>query len=142
MPDPRQGEIWRVDLGMTAKVRPCLVLTNPPDVNDLMLYTIVPHTTALRRIRWECQFRKTFCSLELFTSSKSNQLAEHVLPKNSANSPNKSSLKLRLGFANYLAGQISRSRKIMKPASRTVKWIPLPDRVLESDDRSQAAMYV
>jgi hypothetical protein len=53
MPDPMRGEVWRVDLGMTAKIRPCLVLTNPPGNDDLKLYTIVPHTTALRGIQWE-----------------------------------------------------------------------------------------
>jgi len=52
MPEPKRGEVWRVDFGMTAKVRPCLVLTDPPDINDLMLYTVVPHTTALRGIQW------------------------------------------------------------------------------------------
>jgi mRNA interferase MazF len=45
---------------MAAKVRPCLVLTNPPDINDLVLFTIVPHTTSLRGIRWEVSIAKNF----------------------------------------------------------------------------------
>jgi mRNA interferase MazF len=60
MPDPKRGEVWRVDLGMIAKVRPCLVLTNPPGIDDLKLYTVLPHTTALRGIEWEVQILKTF----------------------------------------------------------------------------------
>lgn len=30
MPKPARGEIWRVDLGLTAKVRPCLVMSDYP----------------------------------------------------------------------------------------------------------------
>lgn len=49
----RPGEIWLVDLGMAAKVRPCLVLSDPPADNELALQVIVPHTTALHGNRWE-----------------------------------------------------------------------------------------
>jgi mRNA interferase MazF len=42
------GEVWMTDLGMTAKVRPCLVLTPPPADNELALVTVIPHTTSLR----------------------------------------------------------------------------------------------
>ncbi len=34
-----------VDLGLTAKVRPCLVLSDYPADNELALIMIVPHTT-------------------------------------------------------------------------------------------------
>jgi len=27
MPDPNRGEVWLADLGLAAKVRPCLVLS-------------------------------------------------------------------------------------------------------------------
>ena len=47
------GEIWMVDLGYTAKVRPCLILSDYPDDDELALIVIVPHTTALRGNRWE-----------------------------------------------------------------------------------------
>jgi hypothetical protein len=30
MPSPRRGEVWLVDLGMAAKVRPALVISVPP----------------------------------------------------------------------------------------------------------------
>ena len=29
MPSPSRGEVWLVDLGMTARVRPCLVISIP-----------------------------------------------------------------------------------------------------------------
>lgn len=49
----RPGEIWLVDLGMTAKVRPCLLLSDYPADDELALLVIVPHTTAIRGNRWE-----------------------------------------------------------------------------------------
>ena len=38
-----------VDLGMAAKVRPCLILSDYPAPDELALVVIVPHPTALRR---------------------------------------------------------------------------------------------
>jgi len=45
---PQRGEVWLVDLGMAAKVRPCLVLSVPTSESDRSLVTLVPHTTSLR----------------------------------------------------------------------------------------------
>ncbi len=42
-----------VDLGMAAKVRPCVVLNVPLEESDRSLTTVVPHTTALRKSRFE-----------------------------------------------------------------------------------------
>jgi mRNA interferase MazF len=42
-----------VDLGLAAKVRPCMVLSVPLDESDRSLVTVVPHTTALRQSRFE-----------------------------------------------------------------------------------------
>jgi len=51
---PTRGEVWLVDLGMVAKVRPCLVLSVPAnDDNDRVLTTLVPHTTSIRGSRFE-----------------------------------------------------------------------------------------
>ena len=52
MSKPVPNEVWQVDLGMTAKVRPCL--------NELALIVVVPHTTAVRGNRWEWPCRKPF----------------------------------------------------------------------------------
>lgn len=49
----RRGEVWLVDLGLAAKVRPCLVLSVPPEESDRALVTLVPHTTSLRASRFE-----------------------------------------------------------------------------------------
>ncbi len=51
---PTRGDCWIVDLGMVAKVRPCLILSVPAvDSNDRVLMTIIPHTTSTRGSRFE-----------------------------------------------------------------------------------------
>jgi len=42
------GEVWMTDFGMTAKVRPALLLTGNPAPDELDLVTVVLHTTSLR----------------------------------------------------------------------------------------------
>jgi len=42
-----------VDLGLAAKVRPCLVLSVPLEESDRSLVTLIPHTTSLRQSRFE-----------------------------------------------------------------------------------------
>lgn len=63
---PQRGEVWRVDLGLAAKVRPCLVLTDPPADNELALITVAPHTTALRGNPWEFACEKNFLAKGAF----------------------------------------------------------------------------
>ena len=53
MRTPVRGEVWLVDLGMAAKVRPALVLSIPTEDDDRSLATLVPHTTAVRGTRFE-----------------------------------------------------------------------------------------
>ncbi len=54
------GEVWMVDLGMAAKVRPALLLTGEPAVDELDLVTVLLHTTSLRGNRWELNIPKPF----------------------------------------------------------------------------------
>jgi mRNA interferase MazF len=60
MPQPRAGELWIVDLGLAAKVRPCLLLTDYPRDDELALVTVLAHTTTLRNSRWEHSCPKPF----------------------------------------------------------------------------------
>ena len=50
MPKQSRGEVWLVDLGMVAKVRPCLVLSTSAYVQDRALVTVVTHTTRFLNI--------------------------------------------------------------------------------------------
>jgi len=54
------GEIWRVDFGLAAKVRPALILSDYPADNELALLVVIPHTTAVRGNRWELALPKPF----------------------------------------------------------------------------------
>jgi len=54
------GEIWRVDFGLAAKVRPALILSDYPADDELALLVVVPHTTAVRGNRWELAVPKPF----------------------------------------------------------------------------------
>jgi mRNA interferase MazF len=60
------GEIWRVDFGLAAKVRPALVLSDYPADNELALLIVIPHTTALRGNRWELPVPKPFLKPGVF----------------------------------------------------------------------------
>jgi len=60
MPAVNRGEIWLVDFGLAAKVRPALLLTGQPADNELDLVTVLLHTTALRGNRWEFPVPKPF----------------------------------------------------------------------------------
>lgn len=53
MRSPLRGEVWLVDLGLAAKVRPALVLSVPAGESERALVTLVPHTTSLRNSRFE-----------------------------------------------------------------------------------------
>lgn len=53
MAEAKRAEVWLVDLGYLAKVRPCLVVSVPPEAADRALVTLVPHTTSTRRSRFE-----------------------------------------------------------------------------------------
>ena len=57
---PPRGEVWLVDLGLTAKIRPCLVLSVPFGETDRSIVSLVPHTTSVRDSRFETAFPVRF----------------------------------------------------------------------------------
>jgi|SRR5262249_37564731 len=62
----KAGEVWMIDFGMAAKVRPALLLTGEPAADELDLVTVVLHTTALRGNRWELNIPKPFLKAGAF----------------------------------------------------------------------------
>jgi mRNA interferase MazF len=60
------GEIWRVDFGLAAKVRPALILSDYPADDELALLIVIPHTTAVRGNRWELALPKPFLKQGVF----------------------------------------------------------------------------
>jgi len=60
VPSPKRGEIWLSDLGYLGKPRPSLVMSVSPEGVDCVIWTVVPHTTAVRGSPWEVAVRKKF----------------------------------------------------------------------------------
>jgi mRNA interferase MazF len=60
------GEIWRIDFGLAAKVRPALILSDFPRDDELALVIVIPHTTAVRGNRWEMSISKSFLKNGVF----------------------------------------------------------------------------
>lgn len=63
---PVRGEVWLVDLGMTAKVRPCLVVSSEIGDADRALVCLVPHTTSTRQTQFEAAVNTTFLKAGAF----------------------------------------------------------------------------
>ena len=53
MQNVKRGEVWQIDFGLAAKVRPALVLGCDIADEDRVLVAVVYHTTALRGSRYE-----------------------------------------------------------------------------------------
>ena len=66
VPRPDRGEVWLVDLGLAAKVRPCLILSVAPGPADRVLFTLVPHTTSVQGSRFEVSIPKSFLKTGAF----------------------------------------------------------------------------
>lgn len=60
MSKANRGEVWLVDLGLVAKVRPCLVVSIPIQDQDRALVTLAPHTTSVRGSRFEVDVKVKF----------------------------------------------------------------------------------
>ena len=63
---PQRGEVWLVDLGMAAKVRPALVISVLAHDEDRALATLVPHTTSVRGSRFEAAVSVSFLKAGAF----------------------------------------------------------------------------
>jgi mRNA interferase MazF len=66
MSAPERGDVWLVDLGMAAKVRPCLVLSIPVLDSERALATSVAHTTTQRGARFEVAVKVPFLRAGVF----------------------------------------------------------------------------
>ncbi len=62
----QRGEVWLVDLGMAAKVRPAVVISVPAHDTDRALVTLVPHTTSVRGSRFEAPVPVSFLKAGAF----------------------------------------------------------------------------
>jgi mRNA interferase MazF len=63
---PLRGEVWLVDLGIAAKIRPVLVLSVPFADKDYALFHIIPHTTAARGSQFEVEVKVPWLEAGVF----------------------------------------------------------------------------
>ena len=63
---PERGEVWQVDFGITAKVRPALVISVPYADADRALIGVIPHSTAARGSQFEVVADARFLSKGAF----------------------------------------------------------------------------
>jgi mRNA interferase MazF len=89
MTTANRGEVWLVDLdlGLVAKVRPCLVLSIGADAADRALVTIVPPTTSLRGSRFEVSTSVSFLKPGGFDTQNLNSLPHAKLIRRLGNLP-------------------------------------------------------
>jgi mRNA interferase MazF len=59
-----------VDLGLAAKVRPCLVLSVPTQPQDRVLVTVVAHTTSAQGTRFEVDIKARFLNRGVFDAQQ------------------------------------------------------------------------
>lgn len=55
-----RGEVWLVDLGYAAKIRPCLIFSIKAEDTDRALTTVVVHTTTVRGTDFEVSLNIRF----------------------------------------------------------------------------------
>jgi mRNA interferase MazF len=70
MPSADRGAVWLTDLGLAAKVRPCLVLSVPTDPQDRVLVTLIPHTTSVQGTRFEVAVQAPFLKPGVFDAQQ------------------------------------------------------------------------
>ena len=78
MKSPQRGEVWLVDLGMAAKIRPAVVMSIPADDNDRALVTLVPHTTSPRQSRFEVAVGVPFLRSGVFDAQNLITIPAHA----------------------------------------------------------------
>lgn len=82
MAEAKRGEVWLVDLGLTAKVRPCLVLSIPANDEDRALVAVLAHTTSPRGSRFEVEIKAKFLRPGVFDAQNLVTIPQAKLIRN------------------------------------------------------------
>lgn len=70
MATPQRGEVWLVDLGFAAKIRPALIFSIPAADDERALVALIPHTTACRSTRFEILIEAGFLKAGAFDTQQ------------------------------------------------------------------------
>ena len=74
-PTVARGSVWAVDMGLTARIRPCLVLSAPADPKSRAPVTVVPHSTRGRGARFEVDAPTSFLKPGAFDAQQVETVA-------------------------------------------------------------------
>lgn len=103
MPRANRGEVWIVDLGMVAKIRPCLVLSVPTDPQDRVLVTLVPHTTSVQQTRFEVDVSARFLrGSGVFDAQQILTISQSKLIRRIGNLPTSELIAVEAGVRRWL----------------------------------------
>src|SRR5437870_13468744 len=120
------GEVWMIDFGMAAKVRPALLLTGEPAADELDLVTVVLHTTSLRGNRWELNVPKPFLKPGAFHLQQVQTISTVKLERRLGVLTTDEMNRVRIVWDNLLNSQLSATcddRPLAK-AFRVVRLLP------------------
>ena len=106
MNEPRRGEVWMVDLGMAAKVRPCLVISIGATDQDRALATLVPHTTSARNSRFEVKIKIGFLREGVFDAQSLVTIPHAKLIRRIGNLPVTQLAEVERAVAEWLGLEI------------------------------------
>ena len=106
MNEPRRGEVWMVDLGMAAKVRPCLVISIGATDQDRALATLVPHTTSARNSRFEVRIKVSFLREGVFDAQSLVTIPHAKLIRKIGNLPVTQLAEVERAVAKWLGLEI------------------------------------
>ena len=106
MNEPRRGEVWMVDLGMAAKVRPCLVISIGATDQDRALATLVPHTTSARNSRFEVKIKVSFLREGVFDAQSLVTIPHAKLIRKIGNLPVTQLAEVERAVAKWLGLEI------------------------------------
>lgn len=106
-----RGEVWLVDLGMTAKVRPALVLSVPPADADRALVTLVPHTTAVRNSSYETAIMVGFLKTGAFDGQSLVTVPNVRLLRRLGSLTNMQLAQVEVSVCNWLGLPVTKSKE-------------------------------
>lgn len=105
MPSARRGEVWQVDFGLAAKVRPALVLGCDIADEDRVLVAVVFHTRSLRGSRYEVPMKVPglddggFDAQSIYTIPAVKLIRRRAMLNSAQLKPVEDKVKLWLGLA-------------------------------------------
>ena len=111
MNEPLRGEVWMVDLGMAAKVRPCLVISVGATEQDRALATVVPHTTSARNSRFEVSLKVGFLREGAFDAQSLVTIPHAKLIRKLGTLPTTQLVQVEVAVAKWLGLELRQPNK-------------------------------